>query len=194
MYDATTARFMQEDTYGGNANDPLSLNLYTYSTTNISNSGSIGSIIAGSGSSTGIVNTGPIGSITVHNGQGSSLNLNGEQVIGNQSPQVDSNGMHYVAPTYYGLLSGALDFGGDVLGGISSAAKAVTAAAGTIVEVTGASAIAMYIVIGGAIVLLTPETVGENPEDEAAACRAAEEADKIPNISIRMVLPVLWIR
>ena len=30
MYDATTARFMQEDTYGGNANDPLSLNLYTY--------------------------------------------------------------------------------------------------------------------------------------------------------------------
>jgi RHS repeat-associated protein len=30
MYDATTARFMQEDTYSGEANDPLSLNLYTY--------------------------------------------------------------------------------------------------------------------------------------------------------------------
>jgi len=30
MYDAKTARFMQEDTYPGNAGDPLSLNLYTY--------------------------------------------------------------------------------------------------------------------------------------------------------------------
>ena len=30
MYDAKTARFMQEDTYLGNAGDPLSLNLYTY--------------------------------------------------------------------------------------------------------------------------------------------------------------------
>ncbi|OPX44213.1 hypothetical protein CLHUN_17670 [Ruminiclostridium hungatei] len=30
MYDAKTARFMQEDTYTGNAGDPLSLNLYTY--------------------------------------------------------------------------------------------------------------------------------------------------------------------
>ena len=29
-YDATTARFMSEDTYSGQANDPLSLNLYTY--------------------------------------------------------------------------------------------------------------------------------------------------------------------
>jgi len=30
MYDPTTARFMQEDSYTGNINDPLSLNLYTY--------------------------------------------------------------------------------------------------------------------------------------------------------------------
>lgn len=30
MYDAATARFMQEDTYSGDPNDPLSLNLYTY--------------------------------------------------------------------------------------------------------------------------------------------------------------------
>ena len=30
MYDAKTARFLQEDTYLGNAGDPLSLNLYTY--------------------------------------------------------------------------------------------------------------------------------------------------------------------
>lgn len=30
MYDPKIARFMQEDTYTGNSNDPLSLNLYTY--------------------------------------------------------------------------------------------------------------------------------------------------------------------
>ena len=30
MYDAGTARFLQEDTYTGNKKDPLSLNLYTY--------------------------------------------------------------------------------------------------------------------------------------------------------------------
>ncbi|OPX44211.1 hypothetical protein CLHUN_17650 [Ruminiclostridium hungatei] len=30
MYDAKTARFLQEDTYLGSAGDPLSLNLYTY--------------------------------------------------------------------------------------------------------------------------------------------------------------------
>ena len=30
MYDPVTARFMQEDTYTGDANDPLTLNLYTY--------------------------------------------------------------------------------------------------------------------------------------------------------------------
>jgi len=30
MYDARTARFLQEDTYSGDPNDPLSLNLYTY--------------------------------------------------------------------------------------------------------------------------------------------------------------------
>jgi plastocyanin len=30
MYDARTARFLQEDTYSGDSNDPLSLNLYTY--------------------------------------------------------------------------------------------------------------------------------------------------------------------
>lgn len=30
MYDPVTARFLQEDTYLGNINDPLSLNLYTY--------------------------------------------------------------------------------------------------------------------------------------------------------------------
>ncbi|MEG0667886.1 MAG: RHS repeat-associated core domain-containing protein [Clostridium sp.] len=30
MYDPTTARFMQMDTYKGQSNDPLSLNLYTY--------------------------------------------------------------------------------------------------------------------------------------------------------------------
>jgi RHS repeat-associated protein len=30
MYDPVTARFMQEDTYTGDRNDPLSLNLYTY--------------------------------------------------------------------------------------------------------------------------------------------------------------------
>jgi len=30
MYDPVTARFMQEDTYTGEYNDPLSLNLYTY--------------------------------------------------------------------------------------------------------------------------------------------------------------------
>jgi RHS repeat-associated protein len=30
MYDPTTARFLQEDTYTGTADDPLSLNLYTY--------------------------------------------------------------------------------------------------------------------------------------------------------------------
>jgi RHS repeat-associated protein len=30
MYDPVTARFMQEDTYRGDNNDPLSLNLYTY--------------------------------------------------------------------------------------------------------------------------------------------------------------------
>ena len=31
MYDPKIARFMQEDTYSGDPNDPLSLNLYTYS-------------------------------------------------------------------------------------------------------------------------------------------------------------------
>ncbi|HEY9059584.1 MAG TPA: kelch repeat-containing protein [Pseudobacteroides sp.] len=30
MYDPVTARFLQEDTYSGDINDPLSLNLYTY--------------------------------------------------------------------------------------------------------------------------------------------------------------------
>jgi hypothetical protein len=30
MYDPKTARFLQEDTYTGDRNDPLSLNLYTY--------------------------------------------------------------------------------------------------------------------------------------------------------------------
>lgn len=30
MYDPKIARFLQEDTYRGNASDPLSLNLYTY--------------------------------------------------------------------------------------------------------------------------------------------------------------------
>ncbi len=30
MYDPVTARFLQEDTYTGDTNDPLSLNLYTY--------------------------------------------------------------------------------------------------------------------------------------------------------------------
>lgn len=30
MYEPTTARFLQEDTYTGDRNDPLSLNLYTY--------------------------------------------------------------------------------------------------------------------------------------------------------------------
>ena len=30
MYDPETARFLQEDSYRGNKNDPLSLNLYTY--------------------------------------------------------------------------------------------------------------------------------------------------------------------
>ncbi len=30
MYDPVTARFLQEDTYTGDASDPLSLNLYTY--------------------------------------------------------------------------------------------------------------------------------------------------------------------
>jgi RHS repeat-associated protein len=30
MYDSKTARFIQEDTYAGDPNDPLSLNLYTY--------------------------------------------------------------------------------------------------------------------------------------------------------------------
>ncbi len=30
MYDPKTGRFLQEDTYGGNPNDPLSLNRYTY--------------------------------------------------------------------------------------------------------------------------------------------------------------------
>ena len=30
MYDPVTARFLQEDTYSGDRNDPLSLNLYTY--------------------------------------------------------------------------------------------------------------------------------------------------------------------
>ena len=34
MYDAKTARFLQEDTYLGNAGDPLSLNLYTYCANN----------------------------------------------------------------------------------------------------------------------------------------------------------------
>lgn len=34
MYDSKTARFMQEDTYSGNPNDPLSLNLYTYCANN----------------------------------------------------------------------------------------------------------------------------------------------------------------
>ncbi|WP_207559206.1 RHS repeat-associated core domain-containing protein, partial [Ruminiclostridium hungatei] len=34
MYDAKTARFMQEDAYPGNAGDPLSLNLYTYCANN----------------------------------------------------------------------------------------------------------------------------------------------------------------
>ncbi|MCR4437019.1 MAG: RHS repeat-associated core domain-containing protein [Clostridiales bacterium] len=29
-YDPKTARFLTEDTYGGTAYDPLSLNLYTY--------------------------------------------------------------------------------------------------------------------------------------------------------------------
>lgn len=30
MYDPQIARFLQEDTYTGDAEDPLSLNLYTY--------------------------------------------------------------------------------------------------------------------------------------------------------------------
>ncbi|MDD2402725.1 MAG: hypothetical protein PHD60_11100 [Clostridia bacterium] len=30
MYDPKIARFLQEDTYGGDTNDPLSLNCYTY--------------------------------------------------------------------------------------------------------------------------------------------------------------------
>ena len=30
MYDPVTARFMQEDTYRGKDEDPLSLNLYAY--------------------------------------------------------------------------------------------------------------------------------------------------------------------
>jgi RHS repeat-associated protein len=34
MYDPTTARFLQEDTYSGDADDPLSLNLYTYCANN----------------------------------------------------------------------------------------------------------------------------------------------------------------
>ena len=34
MYDPVTARFLQEDTYGGDPNDPLSLNRYTYSVNN----------------------------------------------------------------------------------------------------------------------------------------------------------------
>ena len=34
MYDPVTARFLQEDTYKGDPNDPLSLNLYTYCTNN----------------------------------------------------------------------------------------------------------------------------------------------------------------
>ena len=34
MYDTITARFMQEDTYRGKYNDPLSLNLYTYCANN----------------------------------------------------------------------------------------------------------------------------------------------------------------
>ena len=33
-YDPETARFLQEDTYSGDINDPLSLNLYTYSHNN----------------------------------------------------------------------------------------------------------------------------------------------------------------
>jgi RHS repeat-associated protein len=34
MYDPTTGRFLQEDTYRGSINDPLSLNLYTYCSNN----------------------------------------------------------------------------------------------------------------------------------------------------------------
>ena len=34
FYDAETARFIQEDTYRGDASDPLSLNLYTYCANN----------------------------------------------------------------------------------------------------------------------------------------------------------------
>jgi len=34
MYDPKTARFLQEDTYTGDPNDPLSLNLYTYCSNN----------------------------------------------------------------------------------------------------------------------------------------------------------------
>ena len=34
MYDPKIARFLQEDTYRGKANDPLSLNLYTYCVNN----------------------------------------------------------------------------------------------------------------------------------------------------------------
>ena len=34
MYDPTVARFLQEDTYAGDKNDPLSLNLYTYCANN----------------------------------------------------------------------------------------------------------------------------------------------------------------
>lgn len=34
MYDLKIARFLQEDTYAGNPNDPLSLNLYTYCANN----------------------------------------------------------------------------------------------------------------------------------------------------------------
>ncbi len=34
MYDPKVARFLQEDTYAGNASDPLSLNLYTYCVNN----------------------------------------------------------------------------------------------------------------------------------------------------------------
>jgi hypothetical protein len=34
MYDPQTARFLQEDTYWGETEDPLSLNLYTYCSNN----------------------------------------------------------------------------------------------------------------------------------------------------------------
>ena len=88
MYDSVNARFMQEDTYRGEQNDPLSLNLYAYCSNNplvywdptghltigtINIANGVSGVTIGSGVSVGTVNMGAGSSLT-NNGTIGSLN------------------------------------------------------------------------------------------------------------------------